>query len=284
MRKKLNNLNNYITDTVNTFIHRENIPIFYFSKTKNVGDILNPYLIQKISGKETTLVRSRRVKHILPIGSIIHFGTEKSTVWGSGIIHPSQLPPENTLKKMRYKAIRGLLTKQELKNYNINLGNIPLGDPAVLLPIYYSPQKSARRFKVGIVPHFVDADNPILLKYLNNKDVLIIDVKQNPEDFIDKINSCDYILSSSLHGLIISDSYKVPNAWLRFSDKVIGGDFKFHDYYSTTDKVNFYSTGPINIYNQEILDNIIDCPAKFCEVNHYIYNKQDLLATFPYIL
>lgn len=284
MRNKLDNLNNYITDTVNSLIHRKNIPIFYFSKTKNVGDILNPYLIQKISGKETTLARSRRVKHVLPIGSIIHFGTKKSTVWGSGIIHPSQLPPANILKKMRYKAVRGLLTKQELESYDINLDDIPLGDPAVLLPLYYSPQKTARRFRVGIVPHFVDADNPVLLKHLNDEDVLIIDIKQNPEDFIDQINSCDYIFSSSLHGLIISDTYKVPNAWLRFSDKVIGGDFKFHDYYSTTDEVNFYSTAPINIYNQEILDNIIDCPEKFCKVNNYIYNKQDLLAAFPHIL
>lgn len=284
MRNKLNNLNNYIKDTLNSFIHHNNIPIFYFSETKNVGDILNPYLIQKISGKKTTLAKSRRVKHVLPIGSIIHFGTKKSTVWGSGIIHPSQLPPANTLKKMRYKAVRGLLTKQELESYCVNLDDIPLGDPAVLLPIYYSPQKTARRFRVGIVPHFVDADNPILLKYLNNEDVLIIDVKQNPEDFIDQINSCDYILSSSLHGLIISDTYKISNAWVRFSDKVIGGNFKFHDYYSTTDKGNFYATRPINIYNQEILDNIIDYPSNVCDVNNYMYDKQALLASFPHYL
>ena len=44
------------------------------------------------------------------------------------------------------------------------------------------------------------------------------------------IISCKYILSSSLHGLIISDAYNIPNIWLD-EYKLNEGDFKFKDYF-----------------------------------------------------
>ena len=38
------------------------------------------------------------------------------------------------------------------------------------------------------------------------------------------------IVSSSLHGLICSDAYNIPNLWLD-EYKLIEGDFKFKDYF-----------------------------------------------------
>lgn len=281
MRKKLSSITSYLSDTISYIIHRKEIPIYYFSKTKNVGDILNPYLIEKISNNKAFLVKSRKKKHILPIGSILHFATNNSIVWGSGIIHPSQVPSRKTLKSMQYKAIRGKLTEKELKKYDVELKNITLGDPAVLMPLFYSPKKPRRRYKVGIVPHFVDASHVTLSEYLNSNDVLLIDVRQDPESFIDQIVLCDYILSSSLHGLILSDAYEIPNAWIRFSDKVVGGNFKFQDYYTTTDKVDGENAEPIFISDQEIIDSILTNPKDFCNVNYYIYDKRELLDSFP---
>ena len=37
-----------------------------------------------------------------------------------------------------------------------------------------------------------------------------------------------------MHGLIFADSYGIPNAWIAPHDSMIGGEFKFNDYYSTT--------------------------------------------------
>ena len=45
-----------------------------------------------------------------------------------------------------------------------------------------------------------------------------------------QIQTCDFILSSSLHGCIFSDLLGVPNTRVVIGDNVIGGRFKFDDY------------------------------------------------------
>ena len=47
--------------------------------------------------------------------------------------------------------------------------------------------------------------------------------------------SCEAIISSALHGLIAADSFFFPNRWIKLSDNLMGGDFKFNDYYSVYD-------------------------------------------------
>jgi hypothetical protein len=45
------------------------------------------------------------------------------------------------------------------------------------------------------------------------------------------IASCDFVVSSSLHGLIAADAFGIPNVWVRWSDRVAGGSWKFLDYF-----------------------------------------------------
>ena len=49
---------------------------------------------------------------------------------------------------------------------------------------------------------------------------------------LEEIASCEYVLSSSLHGLIVSDSFGIPNQRLVVSEKLVGDGYKFNDYYS----------------------------------------------------
>lgn len=110
-----------------------------------------------------------------------------------------------------------------------------LADPGLLVSKVYT-QNRDKKFKAGIIPHVMDKailDKTKIL--LNKSDYTIIDIEQDVEGLVEKICECKVILSSSLHGLIFSDSYNIPNRQLIISDKLIGGNYKFTDYYSSFD-------------------------------------------------
>lgn len=64
-------------------------------------------------------------------------------------------------------------------------------------------------------------------------------MKLDWKNFVDEIKSCKKIVSSSLHGCIIAESYGIPVEWIVLSDKVLGNGFKFRDYLSATDRKSF---------------------------------------------
>lgn len=106
------------------------------------------------------------------------------------------------------------------------------GDPALLLPKYYQP-KQLQKSKIGVVLHHRDWD-VMGSDFIENlrKEALVIDLTRYGcwTDVIDQICSCELILSSSLHGLIVSDAYGIPNLFMEFTWKH-GNHFKYQDYF-----------------------------------------------------
>jgi pyruvyltransferase len=105
------------------------------------------------------------------------------------------------------------------------------GDPAMLLPLIYTP-RTEKRFEVGLVPHYVDRD----AVRMNDPCVSTIDVLADWQSVIDRIAECETILSSSLHGLIVAEAYGIPALWTTITDGVAGEGFKFRDYYLSTSR------------------------------------------------
>lgn len=205
----------------------------------NWGDDANEWLIKCIN-PSLRIVQAKyswNLKHktnYLCIGSIISWmANKRSIIWGSGVVYPDQKLKERPLSVL---AVRGPLTREYLLSQGIQCPKI-YGDPAMLFPLFYQPNVE-KQYKIGIIPHFRDKNNSILneiQKY--RKDILIIDVENiKPwNKFIDDIYSCNFIYSSSLHGIIISDAYNIPNMWIEFVD----GErkrFAFFDYYASIGK------------------------------------------------
>lgn len=218
---------------LNLYFRGKSLFVSYFSEIKNVGDILNVDLIEHYSGK--TVVNppgSSRFKHYLVVGSVAHNMNKKTITIGSGLIHDSMIKHIKEVGDIR--ALRGHLTKACLEKKFKMKFNVPLGDPALLFPKIYDPMIETE-YEFALVLHYVDEQHDIknVIESMGGK---VVSVRQEPRKFIDEIKSCKKVLSSSMHGLILADAYEIPNKRLILSDKITGGNFKFKDYYSTTDK------------------------------------------------
>lgn len=212
----------------------DHIPFLHFKAQgfENLGDYLGKYLTEKISEKETIEFKINQHPHLfLTIGSIISPKLPNQTVyWGSGIISKSIKPNIQSF----YTAVRGPLTKKILYHHGLK-NNTPIGDPALLLPAFIKKPNIQKKYKIGIIPHYIDQDdvkNRLDQNLSNSGDVLLIDIKTTDvQHFLNEIASCELVLSSSLHGIIISHAYGIPALWVEFSSKVIGNGFKFNDYF-----------------------------------------------------
>jgi len=100
------------------------------------------------------------------------------------------------------------------------------------MPYFYSPEIE-KEHKIGIIPHYIDY-KAVKSAFSDYRVINILDA--NPLKVIDEILKCERIITSSLHGLIIAQTYGIPAALVDTIDGKLSGDgTKFLDY--------FYSTG-----------------------------------------
>lgn len=248
---------------------------------RNFGDELNVYLLEALTGKKVvsaseTLFSGSRY---LVIGSIIeHYSSADSIIWGSGVTDGNNNHLSAYPKKVC--AVRGKMSRDFLEKYGVDCPEV-YGDPALLLPLVYTPLVS-KKYKYGIIPHICDINNPIIQKFLseNRKEVHLISFANYGDwhSVIDEINACENIISSSLHGLIISDAYKIPNVWIKISDKIAGGEYKYKDYFSGVEREYF---PPLILSEESTISDIDVCLAKYQYIRP---NMSSLLKSCPFEL
>lgn len=212
----------------------KDVGIVWWGNNGNWGDEINPLLYSYITGtpKEKVdrvyLGDETGTSRYYCVGSILDYTYSGNyEVWGTGIggpdVHLVALP-----KKVH--AVRGPLTRQVLLKHNIECPEI-YGDPALLLPKYYTPDVK-KEYKYGVIAHFSHKRHTWLDLIKERGDVNVIDViDYTGTTFIDEVNKCEVILSSSLHGLICSDAYEIPSYWIDLSNGGHVNWFKFHDYF-----------------------------------------------------
>ncbi|WP_051093026.1 polysaccharide pyruvyl transferase family protein [Methylobacterium sp. 77] len=196
----------------------------------NFGDILTPYVLWHAFGVMPRWVNSKQAEGLC-IGSIAKFARDGTRVWGAGM--PRSTDP--LCPTAIYTAVRGPLSRDAVIASGGTCPEI-YGDPAVLLPELYAPDVP-KTHKIGIIPHVLqEAMIRAAIEKIGADHIKIISLRSvtfdDIEGVIRDIMSCEEIVSTSLHGLIVSHAYGVPCQSLRVTGEpeTAGDSFKMRDY------------------------------------------------------
>lgn len=214
--------------------------IFRFRK-QNWGDDLNKYLWEYVTGRKFFSIPYSKI--ILKtfdcyslIGSIISFyNLDNKIIYGSGLISPYD---EINGKPQKIYSLRGPLTRECMVRAGIECPE-KYGDPAILLPLFYRPiLKKERRGSVILNMGTDKTNNTCFYELCRHMDLNVIDLVNynNWTDIIDEIANSKFVISESLHGLIVAETYGVPNVWVEFKNHPNYWDFKFNDYFASIGK------------------------------------------------
>jgi autotransporter strand-loop-strand O-heptosyltransferase len=235
--------------------------IYNIDGSKNWGDIISILTLDHFSKRKINKDNVMHFEDDIPfkngkmhaIGSTLRFLKSNDYIWGAGCISQEEI--EDHPKKVY--AVRGPLTRNELIKKGIDCPEI-YGDPALLFPQIYNPKVEVK-YEYGIIPHYIDyTDLEVirLLDTLEKKGIKVINITSGIYEFIDQIKEVKYIMSSSLHGLIASDAYGIPNARISLTNKLIGGDFKFEDYRLSVNKKENNIEKMTNENYEKIINNL----------------------------
>ncbi|MBN2645360.1 MAG: polysaccharide pyruvyl transferase family protein [Desulfuromonadaceae bacterium] len=246
---------------------------------QNFGDYLSPLLVERLAGRKVEYAPIHKAD-LVAIGSVLererkakHWGIvpRKLHIWGTG----SGVPDISFSGRHHYHAVRGALTLAQITSPS----SVPaLGDPGLLAPLLLEQASYSKKYSIGLIPHYADMNEPAVAKLLASPlNIHLINVFSPVKQVLEEIASCDFILSSSMHGLIVADAFKVPNKWLLFSEGRIS-QYKFHDYYTIFDIFDQKPALPEQILNNsKIIKEIIENYRR----PHIEMRKEALINSFP---
>ncbi len=186
----------------------------------NFGDALSQLVVAHVSG--------RPVEHAKPwecdlfgIGSLLHVVRKQYLeptahapwLWGTGAL---RVIKPDFLSNVQIAILRGPITAALL-----DVKTAVFGDPGLLSAEVLGPV-DRQDDKIALVPHHTQMDDPRFAAMAAMEPALkLIDVAGPPETVCREIARCKHVISASLHGLIVADSYSIQIlGWTR---KVRGG-------------------------------------------------------------
>lgn len=199
---------------------------YWHPTTENFGDTLTPVLLRHLGYQPERAERNETGK-VLGVGSIMNVLRANDIVWGTGV----QIDTRHVARTARFLAVRGPITRS-----CIDGARVPqvYGDPALLLPEVYDPDITPTR-KVGVMPHYMDAGKARQMYRKRYPDALFIDVKSGWRAVVRRMKACEFIITTSLHGVIACDAYDIPCTWeASYSGRIVSRNLKFQDHFLAT--------------------------------------------------
>ena len=224
--------NRFMLFNVTNFAKKNRVNLDYWLESDNLGDTLTPVIVNHLLAKRGIKPDKKvnGIKHLFAVGSVITAGIQDGTVWGSGILN-ARLGYRLKGRKLDICSVRGPFTRTYLADYGFEAPAV-YGDPAIFMPEIYTPsEKIEKKYKYGVVMH---KDQVVPVE--NRNDLIVIDIcTADYKDFVNKLLSCEKIISSSLHGIILAESYGVQAVLLKPKVDYL----KYDDWYYSTKRYEY---------------------------------------------
>lgn len=194
---------------------------------QNIGDYLSPVICKhmiKHHGISNCASRKRNT-HLYAVGSIIDGGYQNATIWGSGLLYGDKTHWWRIFRKLDIRCVRGPETRRVLINNGYDCPEC-YGDPALLMPLFYSPDSTEKIYKYRVIQHY---------SYGNSVPNCLDPLTDDWKHFIDELVQSERIISNSLHGIILAEAYGIPAVLLKHDMNM----FKYRDYYYSTGRYDF---------------------------------------------
>lgn len=229
------------------------------TKLNNFGDLLGPMIVNEIVNREELVdISDAPPQRLLSVGSILHFARDGDVVWGSGINGKSLHEPPKT-RDIDVRSVRGPLTAEYLKKHGID-APASYGDPGLLVSTLW-PEYGAKREpgKITVVMNFNDA--PEISGKFDH-----LNPRSPVEHCVRQIAGSSLVIGSSLHAIVVAESFGVPARLIRSSHEP---QFKYDDYYAGTGR-KVYDTA----------ENVMEAVSMGGE-RPPVWSPEALLQSFP---
>ncbi len=270
------------------------LSLLYYMKDLNFGDVINEDLARWFALETVQYSPATKCEAVFCGSMLGHLLGKKRLrrwllpwlrppvkIWGSGFISAPTRKSETLKRRVEVYAVRGYATLERLENLaGRKLTGVAVGDPGLLAGQLVDTGGLQKKYDLGIIPHFIDAGSSLLSK-IQVGNSTVIDIQQRPAGFLPRIAECRNIISSAMHGLIAADSLGIPNVRMILSDNIMGGDYKYDDYYSA---YGIRHHRRVNLVERDFTDK--DLPS--IRENYPITRRQvdticeGLIQAFPY--
>lgn len=191
------------------------VELFYWTPSdnqRNFGDHLSAIIVSQILSyfNHTLDEAVPNPARLLAVGSILHFARDGDVVWGTGLNGKVETS-EHKFRSLDVRAVRGPITREFLMERGIVVPEI-YGDPALLLPRLFPGRfRASGERPYVVVPNLHDLES--LARESN-----IVSPFLAWNTCVERILEASFVISSSLHGLVIAEAFGIPARYLRITE------------------------------------------------------------------
>lgn len=237
----------------------------------NFGDELSLVIVELMLARRgaTLIDEIPTAQRLYTVGSALHMAKDGSVIWGTGL-HGASYVEHHVYKTLDIRAVRGPLTAKFLKARHLDVPDV-YGDPGLLVP-HLDQGRFSRTKKYGtcIVPHLND------MEFVEREGLAdripglrIVDPRRAWNTVVQDILEHEFVVSSSLHGVILAEAYGIPARYVRMTEKE--DILKYHDYYLGTGRILQYA-------------RTVEEALEMGGAEPLVFDPGPLMAAFPYDL